>query len=131
MVYTYWILASLAGIIVSAVIIHIAAVIIGPSDRGFGAAFISAVLLYILGHLALIPLIFLTASIVPWWVFLVVAMLLSIYVIKKVYETAYISAIIMWVIAAIVNALYSLYIYGPLIVGMINAIRVAGGREPI
>jgi hypothetical protein len=131
MVYVHWILASLAGVVVSAIIIHLAAVIVGPSDRGFAAALISAFLLYILAHIALIPLIFLTGFWLPWWVFIVIAMILAILVIKGVYDTAYMSAIIMWVIAAVFNAVYSLFIYGPLIVNLINAVRAAGGREPL
>jgi hypothetical protein len=131
MQYLYWLLATIAGIVISAIIIHIAAVIIGPSDRGFGAAFMSALLMYIIGHIIIIPLIFLTSLVIPYWVFMVISFLVALFVIHRVYSTAFVSAFGMWLISAVFNAVYSLLFYGPLIVDTINAIRVAGGRTPL
>ena len=131
MEYTYWILATLGGILFSAIVIHLAAVIVGPSDRGFWAAFITALILYVLAHIALIPFIIFTAIVIPWWVFIVIAFLIALFVIHRVYSTSFGAAFVMWLIAVVFNTVYSLLFYGPVIVRVVNLIRIAAGREPL
>jgi hypothetical protein len=131
MVYLLWLAGTIAGITLSAVAIHFTAVIIGPSDRGFGTAFIAALILYILGHILVGPLIFFFGLFYHMWVGLFVWAIIAVFILRRVYEVELYSALIMWVIYFILNFLYIWVFYGNLVIKIIAAGRAAGGLAPL
>jgi len=131
MVYLLWLAGTIAGITLSAVAIHFTAVIIGPSDRGFGAAFIAALILYVLGHIIVAPLLFFFGLTYPMWVVLFIWAIIAVFILRRVYEVELYSALIMWVIYFILNFLYIWVFYGNVIIKAIAVGRAAGGLGPI
>ncbi len=131
MEYLIWVSAAIIGVLITAALIHFGAVIIGPSDRGFGAAFMSATMLYIVGHVIMLPLYVYFGHTFHAWIGGVIWAIISIAIIKRVYETAWGSALMIWVVAAIVNAVYMLLFYGPVLINAVSQSVVARELRPM
>ena len=115
------ILKILAGILLSAGALHLAALMTGHGNRGFGAAVACSISVYILWFVVVFystiagcfsPCLALIGFAVGIW--------LNIKIIESVYETSIGYAFLMWLIPYIIALLCTLLIYGPRILSILT-----------
>jgi hypothetical protein len=110
----------LIGILISAGVIHVAALATRVGDRGFGAAVSCAVALYVAGILLILPAGLFIGCFLPAWVAVIVMFLLIVYIIQSIYVISFGHALLMWFVMAVVNMLYLLLVYGANVLGILN-----------
>ena len=94
--------AIIIGIFLNALVIHIAAWIMGFHDHGFAAAVFSAIAFTIVNTILLVIFLFL-GGLPPWWILLPLSLLLSMYILRNIYDITWVSSFAMSIWLAIVD----------------------------
>jgi hypothetical protein len=126
-----WIIGTIIGILVSAGVIHIAAFASGLADKGFSAAIVCTICLYLAGYFVIIPAMFIVGCFCPWWVVLIVVIYLIVYIVQTVYETSFGQAFMLLFVTLIVNTLYVMLFYGPRIAEVADQLNRSSASKNI
>ncbi len=107
-------------LLISAGALHLAALAAGVADRGFAAAISCTIAFQLATIFIYIPVGILVGCFFPWWMFLMFAVVFSIYIIQSIYSTSFGRAFFMWLVMGVTYSLVALLLYHGSIMNFIN-----------